>query len=124
MRATRWPALIACATMLIGHSGSRMSAQATDCTGMNVLTPAERTDGWMLLFDGATKAGWHGYNQQDLASWTIDDCALKTVGVAGNYGSDKRADLVTDREFTNFELRFEWKASKGGNSGVIYGVIE
>ena len=91
---------------------------------MNVLTPSEKADGWTLLFDGSTKAGWHGYNKQDLAAWTIEDCALKTVGVTSNYGSDKRADLVTDREFTNFDLRFEWKASKGGNSGVMYGVVE
>ena len=91
---------------------------------LNVLTPAEKAEGWTLLFDGTSTAGWHGYNKQELAAWAIEDCALKTVGVAGNYGSDKRADLVTDREFTNFELRFDWKASKGGNSGVMYGVVE
>ena len=38
--------------------------------------------------------------------------------------SDQRADLSTDQQFTNFELSIDWKASKGGNSGVMYGVVE
>ena len=54
----------------------------------------------------------------------IEDCALNSVGTEGNYGSDLRADLVTDSEFTNFEISLEWKASKGGNSGLMYGVVE
>jgi 3-keto-disaccharide hydrolase len=94
------------------------------CSGANVLTSSERSAGWQLLFDGTSTNGWHGYNKQDTKAWTIDDCSLKTTGTEGNYGSDKRADLVSDSEFTNFELSLDWKASTGGNSGVIYGVVE
>jgi hypothetical protein len=94
------------------------------CEGENALTPAEKKAGFELLFDGRSLAGWHGYNGQSTQSWTIDDCSLKTAGTEGNYGSDKRADLVTDREFKNFELTLDWKATKGGNSGVMYGVVE
>ena len=97
---------------------------ATTCEGVNVLTPAEKAAGWQLLFDGKDTIGWHGYNGQSAKSWGVDDCALKTTGTEGNYGSDKRADLTTDREFTNFELSLDWKATKGGNSGVMYGVVE
>ena len=96
----------------------------TSCSGVNTLTPAEKAAGWELLFDGTTTAGWHGYNKQDIKAWTIEDCALKTTGTKGNYGSDTRPDLVTDREFTNFELSFDWKATTAGNSGVIYGIVE
>ena len=64
------------------------------------------------------------YNKQDTKAWVIEDCSLKTAGTEGNYGSDKSADLVTDLEFTSFELSLDWKASKGGNSGVLYGVME
>ena len=94
------------------------------CSHVNVLTASERAAGWELLFDGASTVGWHGYNGQDTKAWTIEDCSLKTTGTVGNYGSDKRADLVTDREFTNFELSLDWKATTGGNSGVVYGVTE
>ncbi len=105
-------------------TGGRGAAAAAPCAGTNTLTPEEKAAGWELLFDGKSLAGWHGYNGQPLAAWTVEDCALKTVGTEGNYGSDKRADLVTDRQFTNFEISLDWKASKGGNSGVMYGVVE
>jgi hypothetical protein len=110
--------------MLRNGVGSAMPQPAAPCAEVNVITPAERSSGWQLLFDGATTAGWHGYNKQDIKAWSIEECSLKTAGTEGNYGSDKRPDLVTDREFTNFELSLDWKASTGGNSGVIYGVIE
>lgn len=97
---------------------------ADSCAGANVLSDAEQVEGWTLLFDGVSVSGWHGYNGAGLESWAIEDCALKTVGTEGNYGSDMRADLVTDGEFTNFELSVDWKATQGGNSGIMYGVIE
>lgn len=100
------------------------SRPADECAGVNVLTAAEKAAGWRLLFDGRSTAGWHGYNTQATKSWTIEDCALKTVGTEGNYGSDRRADLVTDAEYTSFELSLDWKATRGGNSGVMYGVVE
>ena len=94
------------------------------CEGLNTLTDAEKAEGWTLLFDGRTMNGWHGYNQGDTQAWSIEDCALKTGGTEGNYGSDQRVDLTTDGEHTNFEITIDWKASTGGNSGLMYGVIE
>jgi hypothetical protein len=99
-------------------------AAQPSCQGQNTLTAAEKSAGWVLLFDGATTKGWHGYNGQKTPAWSIEDCALHSAGTEGNYGSDLRADLVTDKPYTNFELSLEWKASKGGNSGVMYGVVE
>ena len=116
--------LIACTVAMTMVRSAAAPQANTGCSGVNVLTAADRSAGWQLLFDGATTAGWHGYNQQDTRAWAIEDCSLKTTGTQGNYGSDKRPDLVTDKEFTNFELSLDWKASTGGNSGVIYGVIE
>jgi hypothetical protein len=94
------------------------------CQGQNALSAAEKTAGVVLLFDGATLQGWHGYNGRKTPAWSIADCALHSAGTEGNYGSDLRADIATDKDYTNFELSLEWKASKGGNSGVLYGVVE
>jgi hypothetical protein len=94
------------------------------CTGVNTLSAAEKAAGWVLLFDGSTTNGWHGYNGQAIGSWKVADCALQTVGEAGNSGSDLLPGLTSNREFTNFELSIDWRASKGGNSGVLYGVVE
>ena len=29
-------------------------------------------------------------------------------------------DIIFDGQFKNFELHFDWKVSKGGNSGIFY----
>jgi hypothetical protein len=116
--------LFGLATIVVVVGARAMAGSAASCQGQNSLTPAEQAAGWLLLFDGKSMAGWHGYNGRTTQSWVIEECALKTVGTEGNYGSDLRADLVTDRELTSFELSLEWKASKGGNSGVMYGVVE
>ena len=68
--------------------------------------------------------GWHGYNGQSTEAWMIEDCALKSVGTEGNYGSDMRADVATDKEFTDFEMVIDWKATPSGNSGLMDGVFE
>jgi hypothetical protein len=83
----------------------------------NVLSDAERKGGWLLLFDGKTTAGWHGYARTGIpAGWQVSDGALTRVGPGG--------DIVTDRKFTNFELRLEWKIAPGGNSGIFYRGVE
>jgi hypothetical protein len=99
-------------------------ATPSPCEGVNTLTDAEKAEGWTLLFDGADMNGWHGYNGKPLDAWRVDDCSLTTVGTEGNYGTDMRADLVTDGQYENFEISIDWKATKGGNSGLMYGVVE
>jgi len=81
----------------------------------NTLTPAEKSTGWKLLFDGKTLGGWRGYKIEAPVGWTVQDGAL--VLAAGRKG-----DLVTAKEYQDFELSLEWKMSEGGNSGIIYRV--
>jgi hypothetical protein len=77
-------------------------------------TPADA--GWIRLFDGTT-AGWRGYRQKTLPEgWKVVDGALTRVAKAG--------DIVSTREFENFELVAEWKIAKGANSGLFYRVVE
>jgi Domain of Unknown Function (DUF1080) len=76
---------------------------------------SERQDGWKPLFDGKSLSGWRGYkNVSPGAGWTVQEGSLTTPGGAG--------DLVTAREYGNFELRLSWKIGRGGNSGIIYRV--
>jgi len=87
----------------------------------NTLTDQEITDGWQLLFDGRTTAGWRGYKMAGFPAkgWHIaDDCLVNPKSNGRPNGSG--GDLITVRKFLNFEFRFEWRIGVGGNSGVQY----
>ncbi len=74
------------------------------------------------LFDGKTFKGWHNFNQTgEVKSWVIEDGALVCLG---NAGIGHSGDLVTDTDYENFELSWSWKITKGGNSGVMYHIVE
>lgn len=74
------------------------------------------------LFDGKTLKGWHGYNKTgEVKNWTIIDGALVCLGASAEHAG---GDLVSDGEYENFELSWDWKIDKGGNSGVMYHVTE
>lgn len=80
--------------------------------------------GWTYLFNGVDLKGWHIYHKgkQNYNGWYVSDGVLvfdpERRTVATN------ADLVTDGQFTSFELDLEWMISEKGNSGVFWGVIE
>ena len=93
------------------------AALALSAADLNRLTDAERRDGWRLLFDGATTAGWQEITGKPFPTncWTIEDGALKAIP-----RKDGFQDIRTTSTFRNFEFQFDWKLGPGGNSGVKY----
>lgn len=83
---------------------------------LNELSKKEQTQGWKLLFDGKSTAGWHNYLKSNISGWKVADGVLFTDG--------KNGDIVTDEEFSNFELIADWKITDKGNSGIFYFVVE
>lgn len=94
---------------------SALFASSLGAAEPNTLTRAEKADGWKLLFDGKSLAGWRAYKTETPAGWTVQNGAL--VRAAGRPG-----DLVTVQEFGDFELSLDWKIGEAGNSGIIYRV--
>lgn len=93
------------------RGGSTVSQSA------NALSAEERAAGWRLLFDGNSTAGWRGYKRSDApAGWTASDGALTRVGSGG--------DIISVDQFGSFELALQWKVAPGGNSGVMFHVVE
>ncbi len=87
----------------------------------NTLTSKEKADGWVLLFDGQTMNGWRDFNGTSLTGpWEVQDGTIWTDGE----GDDGNGYIVTDREYANFDLKWEWKIARGGNSGMIYHAVE
>lgn len=71
------------------------------------------------LFDGKTTDGWHSYLKTGSGAWKVVDKTLQL-----NPKADAQADLITNKEYENFELTLAWKIAEGGNSGIILGVHE
>jgi hypothetical protein len=85
--------------------------------GDNTLTAAEKADGWRLLFDGTSLAGWRGYRQTAAPEgWKVVDGAIARVGKGG--------DLVSADTFSNFELQIDFRIAPKGNSGIFYHGVE
>jgi hypothetical protein len=83
----------------------------------NALTPAEKKAGFRLLFDGRTMNGWRDPAAETPPgdSWLIEDGCLRT-----RPKPRIREDLITRDSFADFELRFDWRISPRGNTGVKY----
>jgi len=74
------------------------------------LTDRESADGFVSFFDGTNLEGWNTPG----TNWVCLAGALTRVADGGDvtYEGQRLPD--------DFDLRFEWKISRGGNSGVIY----
>lgn len=94
---------------------------------MNKLTNKEKKAGWILLFNGKDFSGWRQYNGTEMPkNWIIEDNSMKVFTAEGkNVGSGAGGDLIYSvKQYKNFELSLDWKASKMGNSGIFYYVKE
>jgi hypothetical protein len=87
----------------------------------NVLTEAEKSAGWELMFDGKTLAGWHSFRKAVITDngWIVKDSALYMRGPAAGA-------LLAPEEFVfrNFEISIDWKMPDSGNSGIFLRYLE
>ena len=90
-------------------------------TQPNALTATEKKEGWRLLWDGKTIAGWVGAYKDHFPDngWKIHDGILTVLGSQGREGG-VGGDIVTTDEYCAFDLRFDFKLTPGANSGVKY----
>ena len=70
------------------------------------------------LFDGRTFSGWTTLEGQPIGEgWEIVDGVIHRKAGAGRAGQ-----LITEQEYGDFDLRFEWRIAPKGNSGLKYRV--
>lgn len=79
------------------------------------------SDGYTVLFDGVSTAGWHRYGGGSPGpSWKVMNGELILDSAAKMDGGN----LVSNEEYENFDLKLEWKIAQKGNSGILFGVHE
>lgn len=109
------------AGMACGDHSEAPSAKDTTMADKK-MTREESGQKPVSLFDGKSFTGWHRFNgDKEISSWTIEDSSLVCLGTAKDAHG---GDIVTDNDYENFELSWDWKVTKGANSGVMYHVIE
>lgn len=81
----------------------------------NDLSEVERKQGWRLLWDGKSAAGWRSAKSDAVPSrgWRMKDGELTVTGGGGG-------DIVTEESFSAFELQLDFQLTPGANSGIKY----
>lgn len=77
------------------------------------LSPQEVAEGFVPLFNGVNLEGWHLRHPNGTPSWSVQNGMLVNLVPEGGHGTD----LVSDRKFWNFVVRYEYMIPKGSNSG-------
>ncbi len=94
----------------------------------NTLTEAEKAEGWELLFDGKSMSSWRNFKKETVGSgWIIDDEAIhlnSQLQPDGGWKAKDGGDIITQKEYENFEFNMEWKIGACGNSGIMFNVVE
>ena len=98
---------------------------ANETPANNTLTAAEKADGWELLFDGKTTAGWRGVHLTKFPKdgWAVENGVIKHLATAQLKIPDG-GDIVTTADYEHFDLRFEFLLKERANSGIKYLVDE
>ena len=91
-------------------------AYAVEPASHNSLTQEEKAAGWKLLFDGTSPTGWVSLGKKTFptAGWSVKDGTLFLAKGPGG------GDIVTEEQFSDFELKWEWRIAEGGNGGLKY----
>ena len=86
---------------------------------LNSLSPKEKKEGWILLFDGINTSEWICPDNRSfaLSGWVVENGVL---GLKPVKGSNQYSDIITKNEYSDFELTADFKLTTGANSGIKY----
>lgn len=124
-KSSRFPLFLAAAISMMSVLGGASFQTVAEGPRPNTLTPRESSQGWKLLFDGKTLEGWRGAYLDSLPSkgWEVKDGVI-TVTPSGGGEAAYGGDIVTVGEYSSFDLRVDFKLTRGANSGIKYFVTE
>jgi hypothetical protein len=74
-----------------------------------LITEEELAEGWIALFDGQTLFGWKADSD---ANWQVQDGAIEV-------GTGEKGLLLTTAEFSDYQLKVDFRSDAGTNSGIF-----
>jgi type 1 glutamine amidotransferase len=87
-----------------------------DATPQNLearVAPGEAQQGFKPLFNGKDLQGWKLRNEDGRKSWSVQNGMLVNVVTDKEHGTD----LVSEENFKDFTIKYEYMIPKGANSG-------
>jgi cytochrome c len=95
----------------------------------NVLSEAEKQEGWTLLFDGKSFAGWRNFKKTTIGPDWVVDSTEQAMYLAVKQKKDGQwfadgGDIMTEKAYENYEMQLDWKIDTCGNSGIMYNIME
>jgi hypothetical protein len=106
---------IACYTAVLALYPGSYAAPAD--APANQLTPQEKKDGYILMFNGKNLNGWEG----DPALWSVQDGAI--VGSSDNHPFKVNTFLIYKGTYKNFILKGDIKL-RNHNSGIQFRSVQ
>lgn len=83
-------------------------------TVLSLLLPLSAIAGETKLFNGKDLTGWTNAEGKPVTEgWKVEDGVLHRESKNGG-------DIITEKEYGDFELTWDWKIVSGGNSGLKY----
>ena len=84
----------------------------------NQLTAKEKKEGWVLLFNGKNLDGWTsvGKDTPPAFGWVVEDGILNVR----KQGDKRGGDIITRDQYSDFDLKVDFRITKGANSGIKY----
>lgn len=84
----------------------------------NQLTAKEKKEGWVLLFNGKNLDGWTsvGKDVPPAFGWVVEDGILNVR----KQGDKRGGDIITREQYSDFDLKVDFRITKGANSGIKY----
>jgi hypothetical protein len=90
-----------------------------DDAAINTLTDQEKAQGWKLLFNGTDFTGWHSFHGTGMRpGWKVEN------GEMVDFNPKQAGDIVTDDQYSWFELQLDYNIAVAGNSGIMYRVTD
>ena len=97
-----------------------LTLPAQDAPATQALSESQQAQGWVSLFDGEDIGAWRGFRKDGFPAvgWVVADGTLQRAKGAGG------GDLITRRQFGDFELELQFRTTNKANSGILYLVTE
>ena len=119
MKKTKAP-LILLIAVISGNIALAQNRVGDTSAVPNTLTKYEKKHGWKLLFDGKTSTGWRSPMKETFPEkgWKIENGTMTVDPQKKDVPSG--GDIITEKQYKAFDLKFEFKTTPVANSGVKY----